>query len=60
MFSMRTAPKNGQKLLLLVGDNEWCTVGYFDKKLGWVAEQKNGSPKATVVKIRPKGWERAL
>jgi len=40
---MNTAPRNGQKLLLLVGDNEWCTVGYFDKKLGWVAEKKNGN-----------------
>lgn len=57
MFAMRTAPKNGQKIILLVGDNEWSTIGYFDDKLGWVAEKRRGHPEAGVVPVKPKGWE---
>ncbi len=57
MFSMKTAPKTGQKLLLLVGENEWSAVGYFDKKLGWVAEKKIAGLKPGLVKVDPVGWE---
>jgi hypothetical protein len=57
MFSMKTAPKNGQKLLLLVGENEWSSVGYFDKRLGWVAEKNIPGRKAAVVRVEPVGWE---
>ncbi len=57
MFSMNTAPKNGQKLLLMVGTNEWCSVGYYDDKLGWVVERKQDNQKAGVVQVTPKGWE---
>jgi hypothetical protein len=57
MFSMNTAPKTGQRLLLMIGTNEWCSVGYYDQKLGWVVERKQDNPKAGVVKVTPKGWE---
>ncbi len=57
MFSMKTAPKTGQKLLLLVGENEWSSVGYYDKRLGWVAEKHLVGQKASVVKVEPVGWE---
>jgi hypothetical protein len=57
MFSMNTAPKTGQRLLLVVGDNEWCSVGYYDPKLGWVVENKKDNPEAVLVKVAPKGWE---
>jgi hypothetical protein len=57
MFSMNTAPKTGQKLLLMVGNNEWCSVGYYDRKLGWVVDKKKDDPEAGVVQITPKGWE---
>lgn len=58
MFSMKTAPKNGQKMLLLVGDNEWSAIGYYDKRLGWVAEKHiiTGG-KVSIVKVNPVGWE---
>ena len=57
MFSMKTAPKTGQKLILLVGENEWSSVGYYDKKLGWVAEKKIVGQKPGIVKVEPVGWE---
>lgn len=57
MFSMNTAPKTGQKLLLMVGNHEWCSVGYYDKKLGWVVDKKKDKPEAGVVRVSPKGWE---
>jgi len=56
MFSMKTAPKNGEKMLLLVGENEWSSVGYYDKKLGWVAEKHLGG-RTSVVRVKPVGWE---
>jgi hypothetical protein len=57
MFSMKTAPKTGQKLLLLVGENEWSAVGYYDKKLGWVAENNIPGRKVAVVRVDPVGWD---
>jgi hypothetical protein len=57
MFSMKTAPKTGQKMLLLVGDNEWSAVGYYDKKLGWVAERNITGLQISLVKVEPIGWE---
>jgi len=57
MFSMNSAPKTGQKLLLMVGNSEWCSVGYYDRKLGWVVEKKKDNPEAGVIQITPKGWE---
>ena len=57
MFSMKTAAKNGQKMLLLVGDNEWSAVGYYDKRLGWVAEKHLAGSKANIIKVNPVGWE---
>jgi hypothetical protein len=57
MFSMKTAPKTGQKLLLLVGDNEWSAVGYYSKKLGWVVERNIPGQKTAIVRVEPVGWD---
>jgi hypothetical protein len=57
MFSMKTAPKTGQKLILLVGENEWSAIGYYDAKLGWVAEKHILGQKPALVKVKPVGWE---
>lgn len=54
MHSIRTAPKTGELLLLNMasyGDNDWCVVGYFHKKRGWVLA-------SDLTCISPVGWER--
>ena len=56
MFTMKTASKTGQKMLLLVGDNEWSTIGFYDERLGWVAETHLAGSKASIIKVKPVGW----
>lgn len=44
-------------MLLLVGDNEWSAIGYYDECLGWVAEKHLAGSKANIIKVNPVGWE---
>jgi len=54
MHPIRTAPKNGDLLLLNIacfGDNDWCVVGYYHRKHGWVLAKD-------LTRIHPVSWER--